>query len=960
MASPLPSLYRLGGEQQDDDSNTLNGDNVRPHPKPTYATAGPSTMKPDPQQDKGILRGREHSSDHPFLPHGQAELAAPFQHHPSIVFVEPPRGMNTRQPRIVRARSPTDDLPEAQEATPAMVPLVFAKRPTLRSGRSSFSCSTCGSSAPMSPVSGDEVTRFANVQGARTPSLSRSETECSEEGQHHRRMTSHPCCAHPQLWMMNDDQQPPQQPVSLLSAAFLAGGQYSPRKERQSNGILRREAATSQDSHNVFEADSDEATRAPERAAQHTRFVEPPKPVRASSRRASLSPRRAAPCVCASPDHFSEGPLVSPRRSMLLSPSQDHSASTSPRMQRTDSNTAVDLPKPRRLTFQDADGVKERAQAREEAAAAARAANEDQRVDEAEAGPSRKPSSSRTTSEDLPKVHPCDLSPPSRTQSPFAVAALPRQLSKSVLEASQAMQSPVPRVRSRSKLTFAASPSELKGLRRGRSGGPTSSGGSLRRAGKARLSTTPPSSDDERPYVDTVATGRIPATAYSPAPPSKTSAGAKQLRRGRRGGSPAPKHLGGPEASRRTRDGQGRARSPAPRGRINIPESFDSVNTDEDDDVNRSLDYEEDDEEDSQEDDEEDDEDEIESDEADQSATEADNGHSGASLEEPSGSPPAAIVAGQAIPRPRPSSPHPSVDSESHPAAFSNSDFEEESNDAAVARAFIDAHSSTQPGSSDWSTSAAGASPLPFARSRQQSSALSDGEWFTSGRRSSYSRAGASPAGVGSFHASRPRHRPSVSPVPPPRIRSRSSNLLLRGSKQYASVVSSQPSTTTTSPLDAHRQSDQANPGSRPVTPRSFSATSMARCLPSLGACSEQAQAQSMSSTSHHQLNSTVDHRPGQLCSGQSPDAWTALRSCLEAAVSDGDVPRRGPSRSFVAGADHRRPWFSNFSTPNDPRTFSPSASPPQYRRGSSHLHEHVSMDSPLEGLSDVEEPQRM
>lgn len=694
-------------------------------------------------------------------------------------------------------------------------PLIFAKRPVLGLNNRSRSSFSTTCTSPTS-----EASLATNQTSAytRTPSLCRSETEASD------------LAADDSVAVADeDDEERTAQPISLLTAALMAEDAVGPRRVSMSCGILRKETS---DGAGEQSTDAAKVSFAGQDAQAKPRFVEPPRPSRHGFRRVSLPPPQAkGPRLSVSPEHYSEGP-ESPPRPLVFDAQAHASFLPSAGPSRLDEQkpapaaaTAQEQPARRRtLVFQDAEGVKERARARAVAAeAAAKAAARVAAVPEAnaEAGPSSL------------KVHPSDVAETKRRSRspspPPAPAPIRPPPSQQAVVADR-------------KLKFAASPSELR-----RSASTRASTTRLRRARPlSHKASESASSDEEGPYVDSVA-----------AASSQRSNGGRPQPRRHRSGSPAPKKLGGPEMRRSS--GKGRPRSPAPRGRVALPKSA-SSDVDADD-----LDYEEDDEGSESDDEEEEDDEEDSSD---------DYGEDSEAAAPVSTSPGGG--AGVAIPS---NSPRPSVDSHSHPTAFSHSDFEDEDGlgeratdaDFGPSSYELPLVHSRQRSPNPWPISNHG-SPLSFARGRLPTPALSDAEGLPSSR--CPSRSMQRPInGAGSKD-------PSLSP-------SRSRSHLSPG-----------PTT------------------AKPVASRSFSSVDPRRCEPSTFASSEQA----LGGTSPpYAFASASAAAGGAGATAHSPDAWTMLRSCLESAMLSGDEQQQAQQSQSQSQQQQRwrRPaWSSARSTP--------------------------------------------
>ncbi|PWN28883.1 hypothetical protein BDZ90DRAFT_230891 [Jaminaea rosea] len=701
-------------------------------------------------------------------------------------------------------------------------PLVFAKRPVLGlNNRSRSSFSTTCTS----PTSEASLATNATSAYTHTPSLCRSDTEVSDapgdDGEEVKQ---------------EEEGQPP---VSLLTAALMAEGAVAPQRVNIACGILRKETSDGNGGAEHQHHDSGKVSFAGQGApSAKARFAEPPKPARIGGRRVSLPPPQAKGArLSVSPEHYSEGPESPPRP--LLFDAQAHASflpPAGPSVLKAEGRASPPLEvrpeqpaRKRTLVFQDAAGVEERARARAVAADAAAKAAAMMKGSErsgADAGPSST------------KVHPSDApTPPIRSRSP-SPAQVPVSIHESMLTQVSAKLTEQVATTER-KLTFAASPSELRRSASARR--------SLRRprprSSKASLSI---SSDEEgRPYVDSVA-----------AASSQRSGRAGPPRR-HRSGSPAPKKLGGPETKRGS--GKGRPRSPAPRGRVALPRS---ATPDADD-----LDYEEDDEGSDDDDDEDDD-------SSQNDTSEDEDGIGSYKPEAPLSSSPVAIAP----------SPRPSVDSQSHPAAFSHSDFEDEDGtgeritDREVGPSSYElplVHS-RQRSPNPWPMSNHG-SPLSFARGRLPTPAISDIEGASldrGSRRPSMTTSHRTVSGGGA--ASGTPLSPSLSPS---RSRSRLSPIPVK-----------------------------------PAASRSFSSAAVEatgsdprRCEPSTFASCEQVLGG----------NTTTSGSPQQYVGAHSPDAWTTLRSCLESAMlSDGEqqAPSQGQQQQQPRW---RRPaWSSARSTP--------------------------------------------
>ncbi|CAO1627185.1 unnamed protein product [Sympodiomycopsis kandeliae] len=1018
------------------------------------ATA-PTANAPHNSRATGILRGPfELAVDHA-MPSGITQ---------NVAFIDPPANRSHRPPP---SRSTTPAVKDAEfEGSPSPQqpeePLVFVKRPTLASGRSSFSCSSCGRSAPISPVSDD----------TRTPSLSRSDTDLSDgAGLSTTNTMSHSSesqCLHhsvnsgdrevydcPHMDQQQQSHQP-QQHISLLTAALLASqdaswnkGNYSTTASPSSCGILKRDpnhrvtpsmaalmaaaagasgqvrpiqptgaAATAADHQKDHPQQATAAPGPGSRPAVKTHFVEPPKPSRSPSRRASLPPpsRKTTIKIVADPDHCSEGP-ESPTRSAVggggagTTGNQISSGSGSPVNSRTakvraESNTAQSGNEPSApvrksaLKFQDADEVKQRQVNREQQAVpnVDHVQDGQQHVRHAFAqGRSPAPGPSRLSGQQTAPVlkssavrlHPSDAIylHSSRRPSPFSERIGPVTTDAPAVSASHHEHnaktgSPTVKIdkAAERKLKFAASPHEVRLARR-----------PSQRKKLLRTSRSPSSSEEEGPYVDSVAVhgsalsarGRLSSSSLN-----RASRGEPSSRPKRRSGSPAPRNLGGSEVGDKGA-GQGRARSPAPRGKVLIPDTCGSAESrsviDEDE-----LDYDEDDEDDDEDDEDEDtesdddgaleqsgDRDEDDDEEDEQVERRSRRKHRGAVPSPPASanfasrsrptSHERAVKSAQASPttRTRPTSPHPSVDSQSHPTAFSNSDFEEEGEnvDRALdqeAQARQELHLSYNarlsprltdvdmagPSRSreDPTFSSLSNSPLLFARQKLPLSAVSDGEACSPGPRRTF-RFGGRPAqgsrspGFGHFEPQSKAHiryaRPTGSPV-----RSRSSGVIVN-------QTSHQDKGTMPGILSPPQQ--------HPHQPRSLSSSAIQRCAPSLAASAEAARAhiepavsnpaqQTQTDHHHHHQHRSHDGNSRAMSPSStphSPDAFTALRSCLETAFADDDHhhlhhdshglygdgldsstrrPGYGHQHDYHRSQHQlepvRRPWFTAFSTP--------------------------------------------
>lgn len=1006
-------------------------------PEGTYpARHRPSVSSNQYDQEKlrcpsGILRGSFELAIDSALPAGATH---------NVAFLDPPMAKHHRFGRIAppygAGRSAFDpEHPQDQQHHTDEEPLVFTKRPTLSSGRSSFSCSTCGRSAPISPVSD-------GVGG--TPPLCRSETDLSDAAPpagpsirfscNHGRTASpshlsdQDCSAHAQP----DDSQAAQH-VSLLTAALLASNESSHNKSQQVTspqggcGILKRDAQSRSVSilsagargYDATETEP-ETTSKPDqnRPVGKPRFIEPEKPVRSTARRDSLPPlHRPAHRLSASPEQYvperptsASPPIVSPLQPTLrsldsiASPSSEQTLGELPpaadgvlhHRQHTQSNSAATPHSPparkRALTFQDADEVRQRA-ANKEAPASRNLA----------AGHSKTQTSVGVFQPTAVKLHTRDPIYLASAQDRWHGASSGSDFegarkvaeqsdnSKAKLQSSDLQHRssgtspggttgpPDAQPAVQRQLTFAASPHELKVSRR-----------PSQRMRLQRTSRSPSSSDEEGPYVDAVAAqGSVRGSRLTTKPRRSASSSFRRqeasAKRPHRVGSPAPRRLGGSEVGGRGA-GQGRPRSPAPRGKVLIPESFGSVYSDE---VADDLDYDEDDE-----DDDEEDSDEAEADDDDNiddwsgrrkgRHTQRSSPHASgnfasrnASTRQAAASTSPHLVAGDEIVRT--SSPHPSVDSESHPAAFSHSDFEEESESAErEAQDEEDGSHSTKEGyyspssmensyardrsrSAHTTFSSLSNSPLPFARHRLPSTAVSDGEACSSyPRRTSFGP------------ALRSRERGSMSPHPtgdsrPDISRFRSH---LRFANAWAAQGRSRSSGTpgATHGKGAQEVGQLESPTATLSPPafstRSLSSSAVARCAPSLETSADCAQAHITEASGSVGANTSplLDPSPRRRESEQrhaqhtgvarSPDAFTALRSCLETAfAADEALGRqfdeydsrrvRGPgaetsqaagpfdnqsillhSHPHSTGLSHpyhpnvRRPWFTALSSP--------------------------------------------
>lgn len=559
----------------------------------------------------------------------------------------------------------------------------------------------------------------------------------------------------------------------------------------------------------------------------------------------------AGPRLSFSPEHYSEGPESPPRP--VIFDAHAH-ANFLPRI--LNSNNQIEpaeSPKPRRrtLVFRDAEGVEERAKARQAAALRSQTHSEAEIFDmEYQQGL---------------KVHQFDLSPAqtrsiSPTRGPVRVQKL-SELNGSAQQLRHASSGP------ERKLKFAASPNELTSIPRGR----------LRRVRpRATPASLSASSDEERPYVDSVEAGSQSNLRQ------QRECGRHATRPSRltvRTASPAPKKLGGPE--KRRASGNGRARSPAPKGRVALPESLASSESEQHSVHGDELDYEEDDEDDDdgdedqkededekEEEDEdlEEDEDQEENEKQSQGGSKDSSDHTKAvGRQRSSGNGSMSFVR-------RASSPHPSVDSISHPAAFSPSDFEDDGSDVEriTDRDFAGLSSYDLPLLHNRQRSPA---PLvmsfsnhgsPFTRSRMSTPAISDAEGMAQPSRST-------PGSRKGFVYSGRTSRPSISPVC-----FRSVALAEQGAQSAACSVD----------------------------PRSFSSaalTTSKSCVPSVMPSPEHA---------HGGLSSSP-----QYALANSPDAWSALRSCLESAIlADGDTAPQGSDTA--AGRHQGNHGRSAFSTP--------------------------------------------
>lgn len=645
----------------------------------------------------------------------------------------------------------------------------------------------------------------------------------------------------------------------------------------------------------------------------HSQFVETSRPKRLGQRRISLPPPGNGPRMSVSPEHYSEGPDSPPRP--LAFDAQAH-ASFLPEARQPAPEERVPAkivsPQPRRTTlvFQDAEGVGERARAREAVRSREHATQMDQTSQNAEAGPSSKTSVVKTASPSQ-----ADAIEQRHTPSPSVSRSPPKSTDR--------------------KLKFAASPSRLSSQsHKERQKGSDSL--RARRSLRRQVKSASLSSDEEQPYVDSVAAKRHStasnnskvdgnaAMSSKVAPATAAARASDKTNSTRLSRSPAPKSLGGPEMKRGSGNAR-RTRSPAPRGRIALPESFATSSSPERSFDEGDLDYDEDDEDD-EDDDNDDDEDngseggklnltsEEEEDEDvyhDGAVIDSDRNTEASSRHVQGNRSKGKYIGNSASERSRRgrSSPHPSVESQSHPAAFSNSDFEDEEMDGAP-RAWTDddAHAGANPGSFDmlfvhsrqrspapFGSMAGAGSPLPYARSRISTPAISDIEGMGSGN-----------SGVTS-----PRMRQQAQ-------RKTSSNCLGRP------TLSPTRARSTGSCLGSSPTAIPAPPASLSAS-RSFSSNNAAQSSrwapPSLLASSEQAQGD-------------VSGSPPLISPYQSPDAWTTLRSCLESAIlSDGDAsgyenpgPRQQQRQQYESGARGNAPW-SALSTPSGIRSaiFSPN-----------------------------------
>ncbi|PWN22462.1 hypothetical protein BCV69DRAFT_292903 [Microstroma glucosiphilum] len=818
LSSPTSPFARSASPwaPEDDEQRTLNGDSLPGH---TSYLPGDSTTPYLARLkcvEKGILRD-------PF--------AAATTQHPltgqNVAFLDLPAGVTTRTQRSMTEGAQTS-------------PLQFNKRPTFTSARSSVSCSSCNCSSTFSPGSGDEAVR---TRGNRTPSLSRSETEYSEGGVS---TASQPQCHHA---LSHGG-------VSLLTAAMLAG-EVSPRKQMKTAcGILRREA---QDTP-VFETDSESAAGASSKQAirSRPRFVEPPKPTRSRSQHKSPSP-----------------PPTSSRASL---PRRSESSPSSPRAKRSLSFLSPPLPLPeqpvpeevpplpaadarpqiagrRRLTFQDAEGVEQRIKARSDAARAMseRSSEMPSSADESVASrpltsghssPVSTPATNSDMAGDAPVHSAVLLSPPASGK--VFVASPPQEEDHKV------------QARER-RLKFAPSPHELVGLRRsstvrGRPSGDRSPSGT---SGLV-------SDDDLKPYVDSIA-------ASSSCNTQRTFR-AQGTKKPKRSLSPAPRHLGGSDHHR----GSGRARSPAPRGKVAMPRSVDSDDSEEVDPD--ELDYDEDDEDDS--DDTESDE--LDSDDGDDSAGSVLENEALDGRRDDQTGPSRSALIGQAhlssnLAATRLHWDNLPADEQAlaDPAAVPDFEFEEEGEEVERSRPSSETGS---PYRSPFASTAA--SPLPFARSRVSSTAVSDAETpWPQRRQHPHSH---SISAISSSMSNRPK-RPSISP-----IRSKSSAVIM-------SLDAVDPRSDLSLPASLSRSLQR---DISPSTSRSYSAA-VRRCAPSLLESTDQALAQPSSPPAP----------------SQSPDAWTALRSCLISAMGEGQAAQ-GLGLGGRAAVQPQRSWLSAFSTP--------------------------------------------
>ncbi|CAO1613279.1 unnamed protein product [Parajaminaea phylloscopi] len=799
-----------------------------------------------PNRDGGILRGHAGcvTDTTPRVP-SHLPLA------PSVAFIEPLANATDRhhRPHLPRAaRSALSDAPAESDI------LVFRKRLLLSSSRSTYPCASCAS--PISDATGATKTSAGDGCHLRTPSLSRSETDSSDPALSSGLSaagggpSSHRHCLHQSTSKHNH--------VSLLSAALLAGDALPHESRARACGILRKGSGPGGDWEHgkVSFASGDDHTET-EQALRHH-----PAPRTLTSRRVSLPPPSVGPRPSVSPEHYSEGP-ESPPRPIIFDAKAHATFSPTTRPPGADCGTSgadnAQAPPRRTLIFKDADGVEERAKARRDAAHLCGDRAGPLLVD-ADSGPPA-------------KVHPADLSPvhtrsPSPIRGPIRVDDSPRSASGSHPKFAD-IAAPAPR-----RLTFAASPNELKAAPRGR----------LRRMRpRPAKESTSSSSDEEQPYVDAIASGSQRSVRQTP---ERLRSAKGSWRPQRRTASPAPRKLGGPE--RRRGSGHSRACSPAPVGRVALPSSVASAQSEEEGPASDALDYDEDDEDESEEEDDDDDQEDEDDDdeEAEEEVDDEDDedeiaegeGNSDKPVERRryTGLPRACWSRGitanaqrrnvptqGAFPR-RESSPHPSVESISHPAAFSDSDFEEDAvgPDGVTDREFGGPSSyelplvhsrqrSPAPFMGHYSNHGS-----PFTRSRIGTPAISDAEGAMTSRSSP---ANGRAWGMSGAHSP----RPSISPV-----RSRSAALTER----------------TSTPLSSSRSLSAA------------AVATTARSGASVLQSPEQAHVGLSSSPSVGLAN--------------SPDAWTALRSCLESAMLAGD---QGFHRS---NAPRRFGQRSGFSTP--------------------------------------------